>query len=84
MCGRSREENNTALHYACCGAKCKTIALLLEKYDAVSVSKQNVHGQLPVDVLWESNEVVDRESVEYTGSIFQLLKAHPEAVMSWM
>ena len=74
--------NNTALHYACCGAKCDTIALLLEKYDAISVSKRNAHKQLPIDLLWESNEVIDRESIEYTDSVFRLLKAYPETVMN--
>ncbi len=77
-------ENNTALHYACRGAKYETITLLLERYGAISVSKRNAQEKLPLDLLWESNKVVDRESVEYTGSIFQLVKAYPETVMSWM
>ena len=77
----SRE--NTTLHYACRGAKYDTIALLLEKYGAASVSKRNSHGKLPIDMLWESNEVGDRESVEYVGSVFQLLKAYPEIVMNF-
>jgi ankyrin repeat protein len=55
---------NTALHLACRGAKYDTIALLLEKYDAVSVSKRNAQKKLPIDLLFESNEVLDRESVE--------------------
>ena len=72
---------NTVLHYACRGAKHDTIALLLEKYDAASVSKRNAHGKLPIDMLWESNAVNDRESVEYMGSIFQLVRANPEMVV---
>ena len=78
-------DNNTALHYACRGAKYDTIALLLEKYAAL-VSKRNVDGKLPIDLLWESNEVQDRESVEYTGSVFQLLRAQPEmlAISNWI
>eukprot|EP00985_Skeletonema_marinoi_P005129 scaffold2201_cov162-Skeletonema_marinoi.AAC.21 len=75
-------EGNTAFHYACRGAKFDTITLLLETYDAVSVSKRNAHKKLPIDLLWESNEVLDRESVEYTESVFRLLKAYPETVMS--
>jgi ankyrin repeat protein len=75
-------EGNTALHHACLGAKHDTIALLLEKYDAVSVSKQNANKKLPIDLLWESDEVEDRESIEYTESVFRLLKAYPETVMS--
>ena len=62
----------------------ETIALLLEKYDAVSVSKRNAHKKLPIDHLWESNEeVLDRKSVEYTDSVFRLLKAHPETIMNF-
>ncbi len=71
---------NTVLHYACRGAKYDTIALLLEKYDAVSVSRRNAHKKLPIELLWESNAVEDRESVEYTDSVFRLLKAHPETL----
>ena len=78
-------DNNTALHYACRGAKHDSIALLLETYDAASVSKTNTDGKLPIEVLWESNEVNDRESVEYMGSVFQLLRAYPEllAISNW-
>ena len=73
---------NTALHYACRGAKYETIALLLEKYDAVSVSKRNADDKLPIDLLWESSEVSDRKSLEYTGSVFQLMRANPQMVQS--
>ena len=75
-------EGNTALHYACRGAKYDTIALLLDMYDAVSVSKRNAQNKLPIELLWESNEVEDRESVEYTESVFRLLKAYPELIMN--
>ena len=74
-------DRNTALHCACSGAKYDTIALLLGKYDAVSVSKRNAQYKLPIELLWESDQV-DRESVEYTDSIFWLLKAHPETIMN--
>ena len=73
---------NTALHYACRGAKYHNIILLLEKYDAVSVSKRNAQDKLPIELLWESAAVLDRESIEYTGSIFRLLKAYPEMIMN--
>eukprot|EP00984_Skeletonema_dohrnii_P018794 scaffold8870_cov126-Skeletonema_dohrnii-CCMP3373.AAC.1 len=76
-------DNNTALHNACRGAKYDTIAMLLEKYGAVSVSRQNAHGKLPIDLLWESSAVEDRDGIEYTESVFRLLKAHPETVMSY-
>ena len=77
-------QGNTALHHACHGAKHVTIALLLEKYDAASVSKRNADDKFPIDLLWESNAVKDRESVEYMGSVFQLLRAYPEMVQSAM
>eukprot|EP00985_Skeletonema_marinoi_P025020 scaffold17940_cov76-Skeletonema_marinoi.AAC.2 len=77
-------DNNTALHYACRGTKYETITLLLDQYDAVSVSKRNAQKKLPIDLLWESNEVEDRESVEYTESVFRLLKAYPEKMMNCM
>eukprot|EP00985_Skeletonema_marinoi_P018455 scaffold10306_cov75-Skeletonema_marinoi.AAC.16 len=76
-------DSNTALHHACSGAKYDTITLLLEKYDAISVSKRSTHGKLPIDLLWESNVVEDRESIEYTESVFRLLKAYPEMVMNY-
>ena len=55
---------------------------MLERYDAISVSKRNAHKKLPIDLLWESNEVFDRENVEYTESVFRLLKAYPGTVMT--
>ena len=73
-------QGNTALRYACLGAKYETIALLLESYDAASVSKRNTQKKLPIDLLWESNQVVDREDVEYIDSVFWLLKAYPETL----
>jgi hypothetical protein len=75
-------EGNTVLHHACRGANHNAIALLLEKYDAVSVSKRNIHKKLPIDLLFESSEVLDRESVQYTESIFHLMRAYPETVMN--
>jgi len=75
-------KGNTALHFSCHFAKHEFIALLLGKYDAVSVSTRNAHGKLPIDLLWESNDVLDRDSVEYTESVFRLLKAYPEIVMT--
>jgi len=32
--------------------------------------------------LFESSDVLDRGSVEYTDSVFRLLKAHPETIMN--
>ena len=75
-------DGNTALHLACRGARHEIIAMLLEKYDNVSVSKRNADKKLPIDLLWESNEVLDRESIEYTESVFRLLRAYPEMMMN--
>ncbi|KAK1734116.1 hypothetical protein QTG54_015119 [Skeletonema marinoi] len=76
-------EGNSALHLACRVARHDIIALLLDKFDAVSVSKRNAHGKLPIDLLWESNAVIDldRESIDFTESVFRLLKAYPEMIM---
>ena len=71
-------DHNTSLHYACRGAKYDTIAMLLEQYNAGLVSMRNVHNQLPIDMLFESNSVADRESVKYTDCLFRLLRAYPE------
>ena len=75
-------EGNTALHLACRGAKYDTIALLLEKYGAVSVSTRNAQKKLPIELLWESTAMEDRQSAKYMESIFQLLKTYPETVMN--
>eukprot|EP00984_Skeletonema_dohrnii_P002167 scaffold745_cov71-Skeletonema_dohrnii-CCMP3373.AAC.1 len=75
------QEGNKALHLACRGAGHEIIALLLDKFDAVSVSKRNAHGKLPIDLLWESSVVFDRDSIEYTESVFRLLKAYPEILI---
>ena len=76
-------EGNTALHYVCRGARHDIIALFLDEFNAVSVSKRNARKKLPIDLLWESNEVSDRESIEYTERSFRLLKACSETVMKY-
>ncbi len=74
-------EGNTSLHYACRGAKFDTIALLLGKYGGVSVSKRNMNNQLPIDLLCESEAAGNRESIEYTESIYRLVRAYPDSVL---
>jgi hypothetical protein len=77
-------DDNTALHHACRGANHTMIALLTEKYGAISVSKRNAQGQLPIDLLLQKkNEVRDEESVKYTESIFRLLRAYPMTLMHY-
>jgi ankyrin repeat protein len=68
-------EGNTALHYACHGAKYDTITLLLEKYDAVSVSQSNALNKLPIHLLFESDVFTEREDdTKYLESVFQLVQ----------
>ena len=77
-------EGNAALHYACHSAKYDTITLLLDKYGADRYRYQrNAQKQLPIDLLWGSDEVldIDRGSVDYVESVFRLLRAYPETVM---
>jgi ankyrin repeat protein len=75
-------EGNTALHHACIGANHAMIALLLDNYGSMFVSKRNAKKQLPIELLLENkNEVSDNESVEYTESIYWLLRAYPETIM---
>jgi len=75
-------EGNTALHQACRGAKYEAIALLMQKYHAVSVSKRNAYKKLPIHLLLESDAFVKREEdVKYAEIIFQLLRVYPETVM---
>jgi len=77
-------EGNTALHCACRSANHAIIALLLDRYGSISVSKRNAHKQLPIDLLLQSkNEASDKESVEYTESIYRLIRAYPEALMRY-
>ena len=74
-------DHNTALHFACRGAKYDTITLLLDKYGGVLISKRNAHNQLPIQLLLESNEVGDREDIKYMESIYRLLRVYPETVI---
>ena len=76
-------DGNTALHHACQNATYDTIAMLLEDYDAISVSRQNYQQKLPIDLLWDSS-AVDRDDLEYVESTFRLLKAYPETVVMRM
>ena len=77
---RIDSNQNTVLHYACRGANYSAIALLLDKYDATSVSIRNVHNELPMDLLFKSSAVEGREGIEYTDCVFRLLRAFPEAM----
>ena len=77
-------EGNTALHYACRGANYDIIELLLEKYDSTFFSRRNEHDKLPIEFLLESESVDDRDSIDYTQSVFQLIQSYPETVTHMM
>ncbi len=72
---------NTVLHHACRGANHVMISYLLEKYDAAFVSTRNSSKQLPIDLLFDSEAVSDREGIEYMESIYRLIRANPETLM---
>ncbi len=78
-------EGNTVLHHGCRGANHAIIALLLDRYGSMSVSKRNAHRQLPIDLLFQNkNEVSDKESVKvFTESVYRLLRANPETLMHY-
>ncbi len=73
---------NTVLHCACRGANHAIIAILLEKYGAAYLSARNSQGQLPIDLLFESEAVGGRSGIEYTDSVYRLIRAQPETVMN--
>ena len=72
---------NTLLHFACRGANHAVITFLLEKYDAAFVSTRNSHKQLPIDLLFDSEALSDREGIKYMESIYRLIRANPETLM---
>ena len=75
-------EGNTALHHACIGANHAMIALLLDNYGSMSVSKRNAKKQLPITLLLESNDVSGRDDIKYVESVYRLMRAHPETIMN--
>lgn len=77
---RIDDEGDTPLHHACRNAKYDTIALLVDKYEAVSVVRKNLDRKLPIELLIESDSAIDRESIEYTECIFHLVRAYPDTV----
>ena len=80
---------NTPLHYACRYGKLDTVKLLLEKQEYIdSVSVRNDDGKLPIQLLCEAPRLglrmkIDRESTEYTETIWLLLRCCPETVVNW-
>jgi len=79
---------NTPLHYACRFGKCDIVKLLLKKQEYIdSVSIRNDDNNLPIQLLCEAPRLglkkIDRESTEYTETIWLLLCCCPETVINW-
>ena len=77
-------KNNSLLHYACRGGKCDVVKYLL-KVNVPSVSERNNNNKLAIHLLLECGSVIlDRESMEYVETVWQLLLANPEVVRDVM
>ena len=77
-------KNNSPLHYACRGGNLCVIKFLLEA-NVPSVSDRNNNNKLAIHLLFEcGEEILDRDSLEYVETIWQLLLANPEVVRDFM
>ena len=77
-------KNNSPLHYACRGGNLCVIKYLVEA-NVPSVSERNNNNKLAIHLLFECREnTLDRESLEYVETIWQLLLANPEVVRDFM
>ena len=73
--------NDSSLHCACRGGNCKVVKYLLA-IQASPVSKRNGNNKLPIHLLWECEEdKVERESPDYTETIWRLMLANPEETL---
>ena len=74
---------DSSLHYACRGGKCDVVKHLLQA-NAPSVSERNNENKLAIQLLFEcGEETLDRESMEYIETVWQLLLANPEVVRNF-
>jgi ankyrin repeat protein len=79
---RDKNQDST-LHYACRGGNCGAVKYLIERHVS-SVSERNADGDLPFHLLCKAKEdKLDRESLEYVDTIWQLLLAYPMTVRSF-
>ena len=75
---------DSPLHYACWGGSLDVLKYLLEA-NVPSVSERNNDSKLAIHLLFECGEsTLDRESVEYVDTVWQLLLANPEVVRDFM
>ena len=72
---------NTLLHEACRLGEYGVIEMLMTRYPTEQVHTQNSLGELPIQVLIES-DTNEPESAEHLSSIFLLLRASPAVLMN--
>ncbi len=77
----THNNGNTLLHEACRLGEYGVIEMLLTLYPTEQVHRQNSLGELPIQVLIES-DTNEPESAEHLSSIFLLLRASPAVLMS--
>ena len=76
--------NNSPLHCACRGGNLCVIKFLLEP-NVPSVSERNNDNKLAIHLLLECGDnILDRESLEYVETVYQLILANPEVVQDFM
>ena len=77
-------KNNSPLHYACRGGDYDVLKYLLDA-NVPSVSERNDDNKLAIHLLLECGEnTLDRESMEYVETAWQLLLSNPEVVRDFM
>jgi len=75
---------DSPLHYACRGGNLSIVKYLLEA-NAPSVSDRNNNNKLVIHLLFEcGEETLDRESMEYVETVWQMLLANPEVVRDFL
>ena len=75
---------DSPLHYACRRGNLGIVKYLLQA-NVPSVSERNNKNKLALHLLFEcGEETLDRESMEYVETVWQLLLANPEVVRDFM
>jgi ankyrin repeat protein len=73
------ENNNTPLHHACILGRVDIINYLLEKWP-MHGNGQNDDVKLPMDLLLETSNCEDRDSLDYIEAVWHLLVANPQSI----
>ena len=75
---------DSPLHDACRGGNCDVLKYLLDA-NVPSVSERNNDNKLAIHLLFECGEsILDRESMAYVETVWQMLLANPEVVRDFM